>query len=93
MPLARLIGLACAKSRGDAVGIVGIVVVDVAVVVHINEVSGVAAVRRAEPPVDGAAGCGLSQTVRRGLSGLVAPLDFRDLRDFVGYHAYPRFND
>lgn len=93
MPLARLIGLAYAKSRGDAEGIVGIVVVDVAVVVHINEVSGVAAVRRAEPPVDGAAGCGLNLTARHGLSGLVTPLDFRYLRDFVGYHAYPRFND
>lgn len=74
MPLARLIGLACAKSGGDAIRIIGVIVVDVAVAVDINEVSGVTAVRRAEPPVNGAAGCDLNQ------SGIDAAYLARSLR-------------
>ena len=49
-----------AKARGDAEGIVGVVVVDVAVGVHLREVIGVVAIRRAEPPISGDAGSGLN---------------------------------
>ena len=44
-----------AKARGDAEGIVGAAVADVAVGVHTREATGVVAKRRAEPPNSGAA--------------------------------------
>ena len=41
----------CTKSEGDAVTIIGIVVIDVTVVVDIAEVVAIIVVRRTKPPV------------------------------------------
>ena len=40
-----------AKSERHAIRVVGVVVVEVAVVVHITEIVGVARISRAEPPI------------------------------------------
>lgn len=92
LALKELIGLAYAKSRREPERIVRVVVVDCAVGVHIHEIVGVARIRGTEPPISGEAGIRpKSKRGGSGLSAFVAPLDFGNLRDFVGNHTDPLF--
>lgn len=76
LPVSGLIGLPHihTKSGGKAIGIVRVVVVDRAVCIHINKVSGVGGIRGTQPPIDGCTGYNPNHTAR--LPCFVAPFDF-----------------
>ena len=81
------------KSGRKAIRVIGVVVVDRAVGVHIHEIVGVAGIRGTEPPINGDTGYNLITQSGAALSVFVALLDFGDLRDFVGNVTDPLFED